>query len=261
MPPNHLFIVNYDIFPQTEKALPFVETMTKSLTPFLERDFLVYEKHRQDDSEYNALRLSVRRKLKALVDEAKKQAKDLGYETDSAAGLHHPYSFNNFRVSEQRAYLCRSNKERKKLKSFFGDALGKDADTHYIQTILEVSLDSQVLQVALRIHPMAWWDGENLKKSVLERGESGRWIEFLKALPPGFALKMHDWRKLYWASSANEQAMREYFETYTPGNHWLHLIRELPKEDVLEMGEDAGQWAITSTLALLPAYRFILWEP
>ena len=85
---------------------------------FLERDFLAYEKHRQDDPDLNALRLSIRRKLKAITDEAKKQAKALGYETDSAAGLHHPYSFNNFRVSEQRAYLCRSNKERKKLKSF-----------------------------------------------------------------------------------------------------------------------------------------------
>ena len=232
-----------------------------NLTTFLERDFLVYEKHRQDDPEYNALRLSVRRKLKAIADAAKKQAKGLGYETDSAAGLHHPYSFNNFRVSEQRAYLCRSGRERKKLKSFFGEALGKDAETHYIQTILETSLDSQVLQVALRIHPMAWWDGENLKKRVMERGEMDQWIEMLRALLPGFGLRMHDWRKVYWASRANPQEMREYFETYTPGNHWMHLVRELPKEDVLDMGEDASAWAVTSTLALLPAYRFILWEP
>ena len=235
--------------------------MSKDPIVFLERDFLAYEKHRQDDPEFNALRLSVRRKLKAVADEAKKQAKSLGYETDSAAGLHHPYSFNNFRVSEQRAYLCRSGKERKKLKTFFGDALGKDAETHYIQTILEVSIDSQVLQVALRIHPMAWWDGENLKKLVMEKGQMDPWVELLRALPAGFGLRMHDWRLIYWASSANGQAMREYFETYTPGNHWLHLVRELPREDVLDMGEEACSWAIVSTLALLPAYRFILWEP
>jgi hypothetical protein len=228
--------------------------MTKDPTTFLERDFLAYEKHRQDDPEFNALRLSVRRKLKAVADEAKKQAKALGHETDSAAGLHHPYSFNNFKVSEQRAYLCRSGKERKKLKSFFGDALGKDAETHYIQTILESSIDSQVLQVALRIHPMAWWDGENLKKRVMEKGDMDAWIELLRALPAGFSLRMHDWRKIYWAHSADSQAMREYFETYTPGNHWLHLVRELPKEDVLDMGEDASNWAVASTLALLPAY-------
>jgi hypothetical protein len=235
--------------------------MSKAPTTFLERDFLAYERHRQDDPEFNALRLSVRRKLKAIADDTKKKAKELGYETDSAAGLHHPYSFNNFRVSEQRAYLCRSGRERKKLKTFFGDALGKDAETHYIQTILETSLDSQVLQVALRIHPMAWWDGENLKKRAMERDEMGAWVELLRALPAGFGLRMHDWRKVYWANSATPQAMREYFEAYTPGDHWLHLVRELPKEDVLGMGEEAAQWATVSTLALLPAYRFILWEP
>lgn len=235
--------------------------MSSSLTPFLERDFLAYEKHRQDDPEFNALRLSVRRKLKALADEAKKQAKARGEELDSAAGLHHPYSFNNFRVSEQRAYLCRSNKERKKLKSFFGDALGKDADTHYIQTILEVSIDAQVLCVALRVHPLAWWDGENLKKRVLEKGEMEDWVGMLKELPPGFVLKMHDWRKLYWAKTANALEQREYFESYTPGNHWLHLERELPKEDVLEMGEEALAWAVESLLAPLGLYRFILWVP
>ena len=53
----------------------------------------------------------------------------------------------------------------------------------------------------------------------------------------------------------------EYFEAYTPGNHWLHVTRELPKEDVLEMALDACKWSIESLLVLLPAYRFILWEP
>ena len=32
--------------------------------------------------------------------------------------------------------------------------------------MLEVCLDEQVVEAALRIHPLAWWDGEHLKKSV-----------------------------------------------------------------------------------------------
>ncbi len=89
--------------------------MAATLQPFQKRDFLAYEKHRQDDPEFNALRLSVRRKLAGIAAAAKKQAKELGTELASQAGLHHPYSFNNYRVSEQRAYLCRNNRERKKL--------------------------------------------------------------------------------------------------------------------------------------------------
>ena len=138
------------------------------LEPFLTRDFLAYEKHRQDDEEFNALRLSVRRKLKAYADEVKRLAKEAGVELAVQGGLHHPYSFNSFRVRDQRAYLCRSDKERKKLSSFFGEALGKDAETHYIQTVLELAIDDQVVEAALRIHPQAWWDGENLdRKSVV----------------------------------------------------------------------------------------------
>ena len=83
----------------------------------------------------------------------------------------------------------------------------------------------------------------------------------LNALPPGFALKLHDWRKVYWAQTVKPYDLREYFESYTPGEHWLHIVRELPKEDAVAMGLDAPQWAITSLLALLPLYSWVLWEP
>lgn len=228
---------------------------------FHERDFLAYESHRQDDPEYNALRLAVRRKLKAIADACVERAKAAGVALDSQAGLHHPYSFNNFRVREQRAYCCRSKRERSKLAKFFGEALGKDAETHYIQTVIEVSLDEQVVEAALRIHPQAWWDGENLKKKVADPAGMAAWCNALKALPPGFVLRMHDWKKNYWATSANPQEMREYFETYTPGNHWLHLVRELPREDAVAMEDSAAEWLVESMLAVLPVYRMILWEP
>ncbi|MDP6930382.1 MAG: hypothetical protein QF412_11835 [Planctomycetota bacterium] len=235
--------------------------MADEIEAFLERDFLAYERHRQKDAEYDALRLSVRRKLKSIVDEAKALARTSGAELASQAGLHRPYSYNNYRVREQRAYLCRSDQERKKLARYFGDALGKDAMTHYIQTVLELALDEQVVEVALRIHPMAWWDGEHLKKKVGEDGGLECWCEMLRDLPPGFALKLHDWKKVYWAATAKPATLREYFASYTPGEHWLHLVRELPREDALAMGLDAPTWAVTSLLSLLPAYRFILWEP
>ncbi len=226
------------------------------------RDFLAYEKHRQRDPEYNALRLSVRRKLKKIADAVKKRAKtEAKVELSSQAGLHHPYVFNSFRVREQRAYLCRNPAERKKLAAFFGEALGKDAETHYIQPVLEVSLDDQVVEAAFRIHPLAWWDGEHLKKRLADDAGRHEWCAMLNALPPGFGLKLHDWRKVYWASSVKPHDLAEYVGSYTPGEHWLHLVRELPKEDAVELGLDAPQWIVTSLLALLPIYRSVLWQP
>ncbi len=229
---------------------------------FLERDFKAYEKHRQDDPEYNALRLSVRRKLKAMVDALVKECKPLGTDLSAQAGLHHPYTFNAYRVREQRAYACRGAKERKKLATFFGDALGKDAETHYIQTVLEACIDDQLVEAALRVHPQAWWDGENLKKKVLN--DAARLEEFcqlLRALPPGFNLKLHDWKKDHWCASAKPIEVKEMFTHYTPGNHWLHVQRQLPKEDAVAMGPEAEAWVRASLIALLPIYRFILWDP
>lgn len=229
--------------------------------PLLERDFLAYEKHLQDNPEYNALRLSVRRKLKAHVDSVQKAAKKEGVNLSAQAGLHHPYVFNNYKVREQRAYLCRSPKERKALASFFGEALGKDAETHYIQTVLELSLDQGALEVALRIHPQAWWDGENLKKRVLERGDEGEWVSILNALPQGFRLRLHDWRGEVQCPKARAEEVRQLLGSYTPGEHWLHIVRELRRDDALTMGAEVGDWVRDSMLALLPAYSFTLWSP
>lgn len=229
---------------------------------FLERDFLAYERHRQDDPEYNALRLSVRRKLKVLADAVQKAAKKLGTDLSGQAGLHHPYTFNSYRVREQRAYLCRSAKERKKLATFFGEALGKDAETHYIQTVLEVCLDDQIVEAALRIHPQAWWDGEHLKKKLLnDDAQMQEFCELLRALPEGFHVKLHDWRKDHWCQQARPAEIAEMLEHYTPGEHWLHVQRQLPKEDALTMGPEAEAWVKASLLSLLPIYKLTLWVP
>ena len=107
---------------------------------FLERDFKAYEKHRQDDPEYNALRLAVRRKLKAMADGVQKEAKALGTDLSAQAGLHHPYTFNAYRVREQRAYLCRGTKERKQLAASLGTRFGEKV-SWFLPEILAVGAD------------------------------------------------------------------------------------------------------------------------
>ena len=234
---------------------------TTALEPFLKRDFLAFEKHRQNDDEYNALRLAIRRKLKRVADRAKELAKAQGVELAGKEGLHHPYTFNAYRVKEQRSYLCRSDKERKKLAAFFGQALGKEAETHYIQTVLAVCIDHQVVEAALRIHPQAWWDGENLKKKCATPDGLAKWTAMLNALPKGFGLRLHDWKNVHWTGSAKAGDLRDMFGFYTPGNHWLHVVRELPQEDALAMQAEGPEWVVQSLLALLPMYQFVLWTP
>ena len=108
---------------------------------------------------------------------------------------------------------------------------------------------------------MAWWDAEHLKKKVADEAGMAAGCQQLNALPPGFALKLHDWKKLYWAATVRPADLREFFGSYTPGEHWLHIVRELPKEDAVAMDLDAPQWIATSLLTLLPLYRGMLWVP
>jgi hypothetical protein len=196
-----------------------------------------------------------------LIEPVKKLAKERGVELKAQQGLHHPYVFNGHRVREQRAYLCRSDKERKALGSFFGEALGKDAETHYIQTVLELSLDDAVVETALRIHPQAWWDGQNFQKKCGTPEGRRELLIVLNALPRGFVLLMHDWKKEYVCGNLPPSELEEYLNTYTPGNHWLHVRRLLRRDQALTLGDAVEGWVCESMLALLPLYSFILWRP
>ena len=94
-------------------------------------------------------------------------------------------------------------------------------------------------------------------KKVKEKARSKE----LKALPGGFNLKLHDWRADHWCASVTPGAVKELMQHYTPGDHWLHVQRQLPKEDALEMGPEAEAWVRSSLLSLLPVYHTILWDP
>ena len=139
---------------------------------------------------------------------------------------------------------------------------GTSGDQFEALTLRDELIASPVVEAALRVHPQAWWDGENLKKRVL--GDPAKMEEFcvlLQALPKGFNLKLHDWKKDHWCSAAKASELKEMFQHYTPGNHWLHVQRQLPKDDAVGMGLDAEAWVRTSLLALLPLYKFTLWDP
>ena len=68
--------------------------------------------------------------------------------------------------------------------------------------MLELCLDDQVVEAALRIHPQAWWDGEHLRKKVADPAAMAEFCQLLRALPKGFQVRLHDWKKIYWAAQA-----------------------------------------------------------
>ena len=136
--------------------------------------------------------------------------------------------FNHFSVIAQWVYLTRNAKEKRAFKSLFGDVLGKDVDPAYSNLYLSLAADEEGIQVALRIHPEAWYDGTNLKNKVQkDREHLERWVALLKALPEGFELTVEGWQRIYHAHAATTDDHRRFFDLYIPGENRLILRKRL----------------------------------
>lgn len=232
------------------------------LPTFVEQDFAAYADKRQRDPEYNAFRLVVRRKLDAHGKAAIKElAKAKGLKLTSRTSLNHPHATNRMRVSSQLVYLSRAPKDKKALGAIVGPALGKDVDTHYIQITLAMQVDETGIEQALRIHKMAWWDGLNLKNRIKDLAEMDLLGDLLNGLPNGFILFMDNWKKEYRCGEISPQELGRYSQTYTPGEHWLHLQRRIDAQAAIARGAEIADWGREGFHALADIYAFASWSP
>ena len=226
---------------------------------FLASDFEKYRERLQRDPEYNDARLEVRRKLDAIGKYLVKKLATKDLELVSRASLHHPYRFNGFRVSSQSMYISRGEKERKAIVRHLGVDLGKDLDQNYTHTILALEIAEAGLQIALRIHQGAWWDGENLKRGLASRE---RRDELAAALNPlgEYGLRIGDNRRVRQCSGITERDLSEAMGYYTPGDQWLHVERNIERDDPF-VTEDGFLDAIEEQFQLLlPPYRLMRWS-
>ncbi len=224
-------------------------------------DFAAYSKQHQRDREANAWRLRVRRKLGDLGKAAKTRLKkETGLGLSCRTNLNHPYKYNFGRVQAQWTYLSRSPKDKKALIERVGPAIGEDVDTHYIQTTFVLSVDREGFEIALRIHPQAWWDSQNLKNKVqADIKELDDWTETLNAIGEGFGLFLHDWKKEYPCGDLYPDQIENYFSYFEPGNHSLSIRRRIPAKLAASMGPELGHLALQGLVRLAPAYQFLTW--
>ncbi|MEM7167933.1 MAG: hypothetical protein AAF581_20945 [Planctomycetota bacterium] len=223
------------------------------------RDFDLYQEKFQRNEEYNDARLVVRRKLDSIGKHLLTQLKSKTCNFNSRASLHHPYTFNGYRVSSQFVYLSRGDKERKELKRILGVDLGKDLDQNFAHVLLVLEIYEHGLEVAIRIHKGAWWDGENLKRRLAVESERKAFSELLQALPE-YGLRIDDHRKIHACETMTPQELAECFQYYTPGNDWLHISRDLDRDDPIIDSEDFLDWTTSEFKRLLPVYQYLCWS-
>jgi len=228
---------------------------------FEEGDFHALSDKLARDPQFNDRRLLARRKLLALGKHAAKRLADEGLKLECRTSLHNPTVFNQMRVKRLWAYLVRGKADKRKLRGVLGSELGKDLDSAYRNAYLCVALEAEAVEVSLRIHPDAWFDGQNLKKRLAKEGVA-LWRELLNARP-GYFLRLHDWKGEWRCGELTVTQLEDYLATWTPGEHGLSIERRWPaprgaRGPVSAPGVPKAM--VEEVLALMPLYRFTAWS-
>lgn len=239
------------------------EPSPSSVGPFAPWDFEALSPARSRSPEYNEHRLQARRRLLGLGKAALKETKAMGVPLEARSSLHNPHAFNGNRVSRLWTYLVRPKAEKARLRKVLGADLAKDLNQAYKNVYLCLAMEHDALEVSLRIHKDAWYDGQNLVRRVKAEGLDG-WLSVLNTLD-GYRLGLDDWKGEWRCGELTRERLEEYLGYYTPGEHQLVVERRWPVPTNPEQREallqgDIPQTLLEEVLRLVPLYKFCAWS-
>ena len=228
---------------------------------FEEGDFRALTDPLSKDPQYDDARLRTRRKLAALGKQVVARAKAEGVPLDSRTSIHHPRVFNGMVVRRLWTYVIRAKSEKTRLRKVLGRDLAKDLDAAYRNAYLCIAIEAEALEVSLRIHSDAWFDGQNLVNRLKREGPDGLLAELNRL--EGFRLRMHDWKGEWRLGDLERDRLEEFLSYYTPGEHRFAVERRWPAPEGAReglFGEGVAEELVGEALRLLPVYRFVAWS-
>jgi len=234
------------------------------ILPFEEGDLRVLADPLCRDAQYNDRRLALRRKLGALSAAFLERRKADLPALLARTSLHSPHAFNGKRVSRIWAYICRDKKEKARLKKVVGADLAKDLNAAYRNAYLCLAVEAEALEVSLRIHSDAWFDGANLQRRVKADGPKPL-TAILNELD-GYTLRLADWKGEWNCGSLGPERVAEFFGYYKPGEHKLQLDRRFPAPAnqpavrQLAFAPEVPEHLIEELGRLVPFYRYAAWS-
>ncbi|MGB0330662.1 MAG: hypothetical protein ACPGPE_02455 [Planctomycetota bacterium] len=235
---------------------------SKALEPFEPWDFEALRPPRSRSAEYNEKRLAARRRLEAIAKALTKATPAAG-KLEVRTSIHNPFPpVNGGSVERLWAYLSRPKAHKTKLKRELGAELGKDLDQAYRNGYLCVALEADALEVSLRIHPDAWFDGRNLTRRIEAEGLQPL-LTLLNELS-GFRLQLADWKGEWICGELEIEQLEEFFRFYEPGQHLLAVQQRMPvpesMRDALLTPELPAQ-LVDELVRLVPLRHLACWSP
>lgn len=243
---------------------------------FRDADFDAYAQAKWRSNVYNRERLEVKQKLTALGRElaARATAAD-GAPLEVEASVEHPAQWNHKQVEAQHVFLSRNADARRELDKIMAKgqsiaSLLDDPTPQRNHLFLAVTIAHDRAEVALKLHPEAQVDRQNLERRATDHFEREKLLGLLAALPTPFQLGLTG-GPLAPAASADGARLDELLAAFArpaapqnpllPTAHaLLYAGRPFARTEVVAAGPGFVGEAHAAIAALLPLYHFIAWS-
>src|SRR5215470_19119347 len=237
---------------------------------FTERDFDAYAPQKWKSNVFNRERLEVKQKLLLL---GKELAGGLTAADGSPllceASVEHPALWNHKQVEAQHLFFSRNEGARKELDHVIEKArpmatMLEDPTPQRNHIFLAVTIGHEQVEFAVKLHPDARIDRQNLERKLGEHWEREKLLDLVRELPDGSAVGVTGGTQIA-ASAIDENGLKtvvgELAKPELPGKtHLLVVGRAIPRGAATAQGEALLGTARGELGALLPIYQFIAWS-
>ncbi len=245
--------------------------LTGAMFPgFTDRDFDAYAPNKWKSNVFNRERLEVKQKLLQLARELQGTlvAGD-GSPLLSEASTEHPALWNHKQVEAQHLFFSRNEGARKELDRIIDKArpmssMLEDPTPQRNHIFVSVTLFHDRVELAVKLHPDARVDRQNLERKLGEHWEREKLLSLLRDLPEGSAAGVTGLRTFPTEAITDEELhalLADLARPELPGKtHWLVVGRALPRGDAMAAGEGVVAAIRRELESLLPIYHFIAWS-
>ena len=235
---------------------------------FAANDFDAYEPRKWKSNVFNRERMEVKQKLLDLG----RAVEGLLRDSDGAplfveASVEHPAHFNHKQVEAQHLYFSRNEGARKELDAILDrgksmTSLFDDPSPQRNHVFLAVTLRQAGLELALRLHPEAKIDRQNLTRKLADHWERERAEHLVKSLD-GFSVGVGAQSRPAAECDADFLAalLESLPETALPGEPppLFEAVRSFSRDEAASAGPELSRRVGEELARLLPLYHFIAW--
>jgi transcription antitermination factor NusG len=234
---------------------------------FTASDFDAYQQSKWTSNVYNLERLGVKQKLEALGRHLLPELQDgdgapLAHEVSSE----HPAVFNQRRVENQYLFFLRTQEARRELETIINRSrsiasLVEDPSPLRNHIFISVMIDSEQLEVGLKLHSDAAVDRDNLLHKCHDFFQRERFIGLVHDLSSEFRVGLVGQPSAQaQAQALDDDRLGQLLEQLPSAGTWLAVSNTIGRDRTLALGAAVAPLLVDQLKSLLPLLHFVAWR-